>query len=151
MKVILLKDIKNLGKRYELKNVSPGYARNYLLPRGLAIGANKKALKWLEVQKDILAQKSAQELERVGKLVKKLDGTEIEIPVQVGKKGQLFEKITSQKIASRLKEEGFDIKKDQIELSHEIKELGEFPVKIKFEHDLEAEIRIIVTEKNNQN
>ncbi|MCD6233314.1 50S ribosomal protein L9 [bacterium] len=147
MKVILLKDVKNLGKQYDLKDVPSGYARNYLIPRGLAVGATNKALKWLEIQKDILNKKSEQELTRIGELAKRLDGLEISIPVKIGKKGQLFEKVTSQKIASKLKEKGFDVKKSQLELAQEIKELGEFPVKVKFEHGLEATIKTIVVEE----
>jgi len=65
--------------------------------------------------------------------------------VQVGGEDQLFESVTSQKISDKLKELGFDIKKSQIELSQPIKETGEFPVKIKFEHNLEAEIKVIVS------
>ena len=76
-----------------------------------------------------------------------IDGQEIIIPVKIGEEGQLFESITSQKIYEKLKELGFEIKKSQIDLPEPIKELGEFPVKIKLEHNLEAEIRVIITEE----
>jgi large subunit ribosomal protein L9 len=69
------------------------------------------------------------------------------LPVKIGEEGQLFESITSQKIAEKLKELGFEVKKTQIDLVEPIKEMGEFPVKIKFEHNLEAEIKLIVTEE----
>jgi large subunit ribosomal protein L9 len=65
----------------------------------------------------------------------------------VGDEGQLFESVTAQKISERLKEMGFDIKKSQLELESPIKEVGEFPVKVKFEHNLEAEIRVIIAEE----
>ena len=69
------------------------------------------------------------------------------IPVKLGEEGQLFESINAQKISEKMKEMGLEIKKSQIQLADPIKELGEFPVKIKFEHNLEAEIRVIINEE----
>jgi len=147
MKVILLKDIENLGKKYEIKEVSDGYARNYLIPRKLAKVANEKNLKWLEKQKEKEEKKAEEELRKIQEAASAIDGQEVIIPVKVGEDGQLFESITVQKIYERLKELGFEIKKSQILLESPIKELGEFPVKIKFPHNLEAEIKIIVVEE----
>ena len=147
MRVILLQDIEKLGKKYDVKEVADGYARNFLIPQGLAKIATKENLKWLETQKEIEVKKAEEELKKVQKTASTIDGQEIIIPVKVGEEGQLFESITSQKIAEKLKELGFDIKKTQIDLIEPIKELGEFPVKIKFEHNLEAEIRIIIVEE----
>ena len=76
-----------------------------------------------------------------------MDGLEVMISVKIGDKGQLFEKIDPKDISEKLKEMGFQIKKDQIELENLIEELGEFPAKIKFEHNLEAEIKVIVSEE----
>jgi len=147
MRVILLQDIEKLGKKYDVKEVADGYARNFLIPKGLAKIATKENLKWLETQKEIEVKKAEEELKKVQKTASTIDGQEIIIPVKVGEEGQLFESITSQKIAEKLKELGFDIKKTQIDLIEPIKELGEYPVKIKFEHNLEAEIRIIIVEE----
>ena len=147
MRVVLLKDIEKLGKKYEIKEVRDGYARNYLIPRGLAKIADKETIEWARAQQEIEEKKAAEELEKVGKMVSQLDGLEIEIPVKIGEKGQLYEKVTPSKIAKKLKEEGFEVKKDQIEILQEIKELGEFPARIKFEHNLEAEIKVIVVEE----
>jgi large subunit ribosomal protein L9 len=147
MKVILLKDIENLGKKYEIKEVSDGYARNYLIPKKLAKIANEKNLKWLEKQKEKEEKKAEEELKKVQEVASAVDGQEVVIPVKVGEDGQLFESITVQKIYERLKELGFEIKKSQILLESPIKELGEFPVKIKFPHNLEAEIKVIVVEE----
>ena len=80
-------------------------------------------------------------------LASKLDGVEVIVPVKIGEEKQLFESINQQKIVDKLKELGFDIKKSQIILEEPIKELGEFPVKIGLEHNLESEIRVIVTEE----
>lgn len=146
MRVIFLKDVENLGKKYEIKEVANGYARNFLIPKGLAKQATKENLKWLKTQKEIEEKKAEEELKKVQALATAIDGREIIIPVKLGKEGQLFESITSQKIYEKLKELGLNIKKRQIDLSEPIKELGEVPLKIKFDHNLEAEIMIIVTE-----
>ena len=147
MKVILIKDVKKLGKKYEVKKVSDGYARNYLIPQGLAIQASDKLLKWAESQKEMEEKKAEERLKKVSSLVSEIDGLEVEIPVKVGKEGQLFEKVNQQKISEGLKKLGFEIKKSQIELKKPLGELGEFPVKIKFEHNLEAEIKVIIIEE----
>jgi len=147
MKVILLQDIENLGKKYEVKEVKDGYARNFLIPKGLVKPATKQALKWLEIQKEILAKKAEEELKKIQETVSKIDGLEIIIPVKVGEKGELFEKITAQKIAEKIKEMGFEVKKNQIILENPIEALGEFPIKIKFEHNLEAEVKLIISEE----
>ena len=147
MRIILLQDIEKVGKKYEIKEVADGYARNFLIPKGLAKPATKENLKWLESQKEIEVKKAEEELKKVQEVATNIDGQEIIILVKVGAEGQLFESITSQKIYEKLKELGFEIKKSQIDLPEPIKELGEFPVKIKLEHNLEAEIRVIITEE----
>jgi len=147
MRVILLKDIENLGKKYEIKEIKNGYARNFLLPKGLAKKADKESLQWLEIQKEIAAKKAEEGLKGVQGLASGVDGQEVIIPVKIGEEGQLFESITSQKVSEKLKELGFEIKKDQIDLEKPIKELGEHPIKIRFEHNLEAEIKLIITEE----
>ena len=147
MRVILLKDVENLGKKYEIKEVKAGYARNFLIPKKLARPATKETLKWLEIQKEIAAKKAEEELKTIQDFVSQVDGLEVVFKVKIGEKGELFESITAQKISEKLKEMGFEIKKTQIDLPNPIKELGEFPVKIHFEHNLEAEIKVIVTEE----
>lgn len=147
MKVILLQDIENIGKKFEIKEVKNGYARNFLIPKGLVRPATEEALKWLENQKEIEDEKAKEELKKVQELASSIDGLEVIIPTKIGEEGQLFEKITSQKILEKIKELGFEINKNQIELSQPFGELGEFPVKIKFEHNLEAEIKVIIVEE----
>lgn len=150
MKIILLQDIKKLGKKYEIKEVKPGYARNFLIPKNLAKPVTKQILKWVEIQKQIALNKAEQELEKIEKQVANIDGLEIVIPVKVGKEGQLFESISAQKIIEALKNLGFQIKKNQIELENPIREIGEFPIKIKFEHNLEAEIKVIINNEEKE-
>ena len=147
MRVILLQDVEKLGKKLEVKEVKNGYAMNFLFPKNLAKPATKEALKWLETQKEIGEKKAEEALKKTQEVASTVDGQEIIIPVKIGEEGQLFESITSQKIIEKLKELGFEIKKNQIDLPEPIKELGEFPIKIKFEHNLEGEIKVIVTEE----
>ena len=147
MRVILLKDIENLGKKNEIKEVKDGYARNFLIPKDLAKIATKKAMEQLESQKELEAQKAEEELKKTQASIEAMEGMEFIINVKLGDEGQLFESITPQKIQEILKQSGFDIKKVQIELNQTIKEIGEFSVKIKFEHNLEAEITIIIEEE----
>ena len=147
MQVILLQDVEKIGKKYEVKDVSDGYARNFLIPQGLAKPATAQSLKWLETQKEVLKQKSEEDLKKIQEFASTLDGQELIIPVKVGEEKQLFESINQQKIFEKLKEAGFEVKKTQIILAEPIKELGEFPVKIQLAHNLEVEIKVIVTEE----
>ncbi|MFH1657290.1 MAG: 50S ribosomal protein L9 [bacterium] len=146
MKVILLQDVDKLGKKYEVKEVRDGFVRNSLLPQGLVKQATPEALKWLETFKEIEAKKMEGELAKVQGVASTVDGQEVNISLKAGDKGQLFESVTANKVAEELKKLGFDVKKSQLEMEP-IKEFGEFPVKIKFDHNLEAEIKVIVVEK----
>lgn len=147
MRVILLKDVDGIGKKYEVREVKTGYARNFLFPKELAKPATRKALEWLEAQKEIAAKKAEKELKEVQDFASTVDGQEVVIPVKIGEEGQLFESVNDQKISEKLKGLGFEIKKAQIILPEPIKELGEFPIKVKLEHNLEAEIKVIITEE----
>jgi len=143
----LLNDVEKIGKKFDVKEIKNGYARNFLIPKGLAKPATKEALEWLKVQKEIMEKKAEESLKGFQQTVSAIDGQEVIVSVKVGDEGQLFESVTAQKISERLKEMGFDIKKSQLELESPIKEVGEFPVKVKFEHNLEAEIRVIIAEE----
>ncbi len=147
MKVILLKDIEKIGKKLELKNVSDGYAKNFLLPNNLAKPATPQAIEWLKIQQDIQKKKAEEDLKTTESKASEIDGSEIMLPVKIGEEGQLFESITTQKIADKLNEANVVVKKSQILLEQPIKELGEYPVKVRFDHNLEVEIKVIVTEE----
>jgi len=147
MRVILLEDIKDVGKKYEVKDVSDGFARNSLIPQGKVKIADEKALEWLNLQKEIMAKEAEENLANIQNTASKIEGLELMIPTKIGDEGQLFEKITAQKISDHLKEMSYDIPKNQIDLETPIEEIGEFPVKIKFPHNLEAEITVVITEE----
>jgi large subunit ribosomal protein L9 len=144
MKVILLEDIQDLGKKYEVKEVKSGHARNFLIPKKLAKLATKQALKWLDSQKEVIEKEIEEDLKKAQETASKIDGLDIMIKVKVGEHGELFEGINSQKISEKLKELGFDVKKSQIALAEPIKELGEFPIKVNLDHNLEVEINVTI-------
>ncbi|MDD4990565.1 MAG: 50S ribosomal protein L9 [Candidatus Pacebacteria bacterium] len=145
MKVILLQDVEGLGKKYEVKDVKDGHARNLLLPQKMAKPATKEALKWLADQKEVIEKEAEQDLKKSQELASRMDGLELNIAVKVGDEGQLFESINNQKIVEKLKEDGFDVKKSQVKLADPIKTLGEFPVNINLDHNLEVEIKVIIS------
>lgn len=144
MKVILLQNVPKLGKKYEVQEVADGYAVNYLIPNGLVKIADRNGLETAKKQREVMVKQAAEEFEQIGQMVHKMEGLEVEIVVKVGDKGQLFEKVSPQKIAARLKEMGYDILKEQVELSKTIDGIGEYEAKIVFEHNLESVIKIIV-------
>lgn len=145
MKVILLQDVEDLGKKYEVKDVKDGHARNFLLPQKLVRPATKEALKWLTDQKEVIEKGVEEDLKKAQALASEIDGEEVTFEVKVGDGGQLFESINTQKIVDKLKEMGYEVKKSQIKLENPIKELGEFSVDINLDHNLVAEIKVIIT------
>ncbi len=147
MRVILLKSIENLGEKGDVKEVANGYARNFLLPNNLVKPATKKALEELKKQKELVAQKAEQELKGIELFVSQVDGQEIEIPMKLKEDGKIYGSITPFKISQALKKKGFDIKKAQVILKEPVKKLGEYPVTINFDHGLEAEAKVIVSEE----
>ncbi|SRR3989339_282453 len=144
MKVILTKDIPNIGKKYDVKNVSDGYARNFLFPKKLAIVATEKEIKNLEAKKEKAKAEAEKDLTKNQEIARKLESMEIEVPAKIGKEGNLYASISSAQIAKALKEKDFEIKKDQIKISEPIKELGEKEIVVEFPHGLEAKVKIII-------
>jgi large subunit ribosomal protein L9 len=147
MKVILLQDVEGTGKKFEVKEVADGHANNLLIPQGLAKPATKEALEWLETQRELASKIAEEALKRTQELASGLDDLEVTIAMKVGDEGQLFESVNAQKIQDRLKEMGYEVAKSQIKLEQPIKDLGEFPVKVTFDHNLEATISVIIVEE----
>ena len=145
MKVILLKDIKELGKTGEIKELADGYARNYLIPRGLAVEATQDKLKEIE-EKNLKVQKNKQkEMNSAEALKGKLDGKSIKINLKTGGGDKLFGAVTSKEIAELI-EKQLNIKVDRrkIELAEPIKHLGDYIIKIKLYQSILAEIKLTV-------
>ena len=143
MKIILLQDVKGLGDRGEIKNVSDGYFRNFLLPKKLAKIATEKTISEVEKQKVQEAMAEEKDLIRTEKLAEKLDGQEFIIKAKINKQGKLYAAINKQDIAELLNKKMFKIKQEQISAAL-IKETGEYDVVIILNHGLEAKIKIIV-------
>ena len=107
MKVILLQDVQNVGKQYEVKEVKDGYARNFLLAKDLAKAATKQNLQWLKDQREVLEKKAEEDLKLSQGVASRLDGLEVTIVMKVGDEGQLFESVSAAKVSKKLKELSF--------------------------------------------
>lgn len=144
MKVILLEDVKKLGKKDELVNAKTGYARNFLIPNGLAIEAtpaNKK--KWMEEQAR-LKEEFKQNKAEAEALKAKLEELDLVVEKKSGEEGRLFGSVTAQDIADSLKEKGFEIDKKKIELSENIKTAGRYTVKVRVFPEMTADLKVEV-------
>ena len=144
MQIILQEDIEKLGHRGDVVTVKPGYARNYLLPRDLAIEATPGNMKALERIRTSLAKKTATELEAAKKQAELLSGVSVNFKRKTGENDQMFGSVTSGDIAEALAAQGFKIDKRQIQLSDPIKTIGEHEVTIKVFRDVTAHIKVTV-------
>ncbi|NTW06687.1 MAG: 50S ribosomal protein L9 [Syntrophaceae bacterium] len=144
MKVILKQNVPSLGKAGDLVKVNDGYARNLLIPKGLAIEANEKNIKTFEHEKKNILQRAEKEQKSAQDLAAKLSDVTLTIPRKVGDQDKIFGSVTSKDIELALQEKGFNIEKKMIVHDEQIKALGEFKVKIKIHSGVEAEIKINV-------
>ena len=145
MKVIFLQEVANVARKNEVLNVKDGYARNFLIPNKLAKKATIKDLEELEGLKKIEEAKNQQNLEKRKVIIEKIEGKEFVLKFKVGEEGQLFESVTATKIAQAIQKAGFDIKKNQINLSEPIKSIGEFPIDVNFGNNLKAKVIVVIT------
>lgn len=148
MKVILLEDVKALGKKGEIVNVNDGYARNFILPKKLGLEATGKNLNDLKLQK-ANEEKVAQQLwDEAKELGKKLEAGKVELSIKVGEGGRAFGSVSSKEIAIAVKEQmGYDIDKKKIQLKDALKTLGTHTVPVKLHPKVTAELKVIVTEE----
>lgn len=147
MRVILLQNVDGLGKKWDVKDVADGYARNFLFPQGLAKTATEEtaAEAAAEKQKEIKAAET--DLARWQEIASKLDGLELVMAAKVSESGTLYQGISGQKIVEALAALNYDIEKMRVRLDQPIKELGEFPVIIALPHGLESQVKVIVEEE----
>ncbi len=148
MQIILQEDIDKLGHRGDIVTVKPGYARNFLLPRKLAIEATSGNMKALERIRTSLAKKTATELEAAQKQAALINGVALRFTRKTGENDQLFGSVTSADIAEALAAQGFKIDKRQIQLRESIKALGEYPVTVKIFRDVIAEVKAQVEKES---
>lgn len=144
MKVILQKDIPTLGEAGDIKDVSDGYARNFLLPKNLVIIANESSRKAIDHQKRLIKIKKDKRRKVSEKVSESLAAVEIRIVVQAGEGDKLFGSVTAMDISRRLKELGYEIDKRKIHLDEPIKKLGDYEVSIKLEEGLTAKVKVSV-------
>ena len=144
MEVILKEDILNLGKMGEVVRVRDGYARNYLLPRGLVLMANKKNLQGFEHQKRVIAAQRERVVKQAQGLSEQLAAASLVIAVKTGEEGKLVGSATNMDIEKALKAKGFDIERRKIHLDEPIKNLGDYEVPIRLAADVTATVKVSV-------
>ena len=147
MKVILQKDIQNLGEAGDIKDVSDGYARNYLVPKGLAIEANVNNIKSLEHEKKVIQEKARKIKNHAQDFAGKIASATVVIKAKAGEEGKLFGSVTTMDIAEQLKGQGIDIDKKKIVMEEPIKRLGSFSVKIRVHPEITTEVNVQVVEE----
>jgi len=144
MEVILKEDISNLGKMGEVVRVRDGYARNYLLPRGLVLIANKKNLKNVDHHKRLLAVKREHTVNEAKGLGEKLSMISLAISAKAGEEGRLFGSVTNMDIERALKEKGFDVDRRKIHLDAPIKTVGDHEVPVRLAIDVTINLKVSV-------
>ena len=141
MKVILRKHYEKLGNVGEIVSVKDGYARNYLIPRGIAYQATTGNIRSLEEEKKQIVKREAKELEAAQALAAELEKVSITIPVKVGEEEKIFGSVTAQMIAGALKEKSFEIDKRKIDITEPIKSLGIYTVSVKLHPSVLASVK----------
>jgi large subunit ribosomal protein L9 len=145
MEVILIKDMENLGKVGDIVKVKDGYARNYLIPAGIALPATESNIKRVKNELRALQKKMQRQIERYKELAEKLNTTRVVIEHEAGEEGKLFGSVTTSQIEKALHKAGFeDVEKKQIILEKPIREVGSYEVKIHLFKDIEATITVDV-------
>lgn len=147
MKVILLKDVKGQGKQGEVKNVSEGYANNFLIPRGLAAVATDGNLKQLESKKKAESKRKSQEKADAEKLAEKISNMTVQLKAKSGEGGRLFGSITSKQIAEAMAAQKVKVDKRKIDLPEPIRTMGVTQVSIKLHPEVTAKIKVQVVEE----
>lgn len=147
MKVILLEDVKTLGKKGQVVNVSDGYARNMLLPKKLGVEATSKNMNDLKLKKAHEDKVAQENLEAARAFAKELEGKQVTVSIKVGEGGRTFGSISTKEISEAVKKQlGYDIDKKKMVLSSPIKELGTTMVPVKLHAKVTGELKVIVKE-----
>ena len=147
MEVVLKEDIPSLGKMGDVVRVRDGFARNYLLPRGLVVIANKKNLKGFEHQKRVIAEQRERVVKQAQNLGEKLAALSLIMPVKTGEEGKLFGSVTNIDIEKALRAKGFEVERRKIHLDEPIKSLGDFEVPVRLTADVTATVKVSVVQE----
>jgi len=147
MKVILLQDVKALGKKGEIVNVNDGYARNFILPKKLGLEANNKNLNDLKLQKANEEKRAQEILEEAKALGAKIAASQVKVTIKTGEGGKIFGSVSSKEIAQAAKDQlSLEIDKKKMNLPNPIKSLGTHMVPVKLHPKVTVELKVIVTE-----
>ena len=144
MEVLLREDVENVGKRGQVVRVKAGYARNYLLPRKLAVLATSSSLRIIEQEKKLVERRESHGQAVAQSLADKLRAVALELPRKVGEQDILFGSVTSLDVAAALAEKGIEIDRRKIVLDHPIKYVGEYHVPVKLHRDVTVEVKVNV-------
>jgi large subunit ribosomal protein L9 len=144
MEIILRQSVENLGKPGDIVKVSPGYARNYLLPRGLAYEATAGNRKRIAMEKARLEAAEGERIKAAQSLAERLESVQLTFSARVGEEEKLFGSVTASDIAHQLQAQGFDVEKKQIDLHEPIKSLGVYKIPIRLHAEVKPEIRVWV-------
>jgi large subunit ribosomal protein L9 len=144
VEVILREDVPNLGAIGDVVRVRPGYARNYLYPRGLAVEANRKNVSELEHQKRVIGAKAERDKKAAEGAAAKLEGLSVTVRARAGEEGRLFGSVTNLDVERLLAAKGFAVERRRILLEEPIKQLGTFPVVIQMSQNIRATIQVVV-------
>ena len=148
MKVILLEDVKSLGKKGEVVNVNDGYARNLLFKKNLGIEATKQNLNDLKLQKQNNDKLEAERLQEAKDLAKELEQKEVVLAIKAGSDGRVFGSVSTKEIAEAAKEQlGYELDKKKMQLKEAIKSIGTFQVPVKLHPKVTVELKVVVKEK----
>jgi len=145
MKVILCEDVENLGEMGATVKVADGYARNYLIPHKLAVGADSASAKQIEHEMAIIRRREEKRRAELMKVAKEIEGVTVEIKVRAGEADKIFGSVTSSHIAEKLAEAGHPIDRKNIALAEPIKALGIFAVPVKLPGGIQAEVKVWVS------
>ena len=144
MKVILMSNVENLGESGDIVSVKPGYARNMLIPMGLALRASKRNIAVATEQKKVASEKVKRENQAMEILAKKLGKVEITIEVKVGDEEKMFGSITNKDIVRELIDKGFKVDKNQISINEPIKALGIYHITVKIAKEMTSDVKLYV-------
>jgi large subunit ribosomal protein L9 len=144
LEVILRDDVPNLGKIGEVVRVKPGYARNFLFPRGLAVEANRKNMQVLEHHRRVIADKAERERKAGAAAAAKVEGLTLSVRVRVGDEGRLFGSVTNLDVERLLADKGVKVDRRRIGLDEPIKQVGSYPIKVQVGRDSLATITLVV-------
>jgi large subunit ribosomal protein L9 len=147
MEVILRADVDKLGHRGDIVKVAPGFARNYLIPRRLAVMASDANKKIVEQERQAHLRKEAKLAADAADLAKMMAGVSVTIHAKAGEQDQLFGSVTAQDIATALEKQGYTIDRRKIQLEDPIKQLGEYKVPIRLHREVTAEIGVVVAKE----